>query len=304
MHRLFAYLATLSLILVWGCVSDPPYEFGDEGDQFVGQTGNNPGTGNVPGMGNNPGMGNTPGTGNMPAQNCIPGQRLGTCSICDANGQPSVPPSDMSCPTYQCGNGYELVTEGDNEVCYSSGAGMPACVAIGQCQTEQEFCANTQRMQVLSMPRDPCRRLSGCSGSTPPTVEQDGNLGETCNGTGVCQARNDNLIAECTVSIPARCNFGQASDARFFCENGAGVSGNRNYCTYFVAPQDGSSTRCIDFCQSLGLDICDQSVEECCWNNATESTCETSGGVNCEVNPCDSAEGCRDQICRCFEAEP
>lgn len=243
--------------------------------------------------------------GNTPGQNCIPGQRLGTCSVCDANGQPSVPPTDMACPTYQCGNGYELVTEGDNQVCYSSGAGAPqSCVAMGQCQTEQQFCSNTQRTQVLSMPRDPCRRLVGCTGTVQPSIEQDGNLGETCNGSGVCQARNDNLIAECSVQIPAYCNFGQATDARFFCENGAGQSGGRNYCTYFVAPQDGSSVRCIDFCGDLGLEICDQSVEECCWNNATESTCETSGGVNCEVEPCGSAEGCRDQICRCFEPMP
>lgn len=286
------------------CVSDPPYEFGDEGDQFVGQSGNVPGTGNAPGTGNTPGTGNNPGTGNMPAQTCIPGQRLGTCSICDANGQASVPPNDMACPSYQCGGGYELVTEGNNQVCYSSAAGMTACVALGQCQTEQEYCATAQRTQVETIPLDPCRQISGCFGNTPPSIQQSLSLGETCNGNGTCQARNDRFVAECSVQIPAYCNFSQATDARFFCENGAGVSGNQNYCTYFVAPRDGSSRRCIDFCESLGLEICDQTVQECCWNNANESDCETSGGVNCEVNPCDSPDGCRDQICRCFEPMP
>ena len=307
MRIILCFGTTLLLLLSLACVSDPAYQFGDEGDQFIGQTGNNQGTGNFPGNGNNTGMANNPGTGNTPGgmgQTCIPGQRLGTCSICNANGQPSVPPSDESCPVYDCGGGYELITEGNDDVCYATSAGMTGCIAMGQCQTQQEYCANAQRMAIERIPQDPCRRINGCSGNIAPSIEQSVSLGDACNGSGVCQARNDRLIAECSIQIPGYCNFGQATNARFFCEQGAGQSAGQNYCTYFVAPPDGSSTRCVDFCSSLGLEICDQTVQECCWNNATESTCETSGGVNCEVNPCDSADGCRDQICRCFVPLP
>ena len=150
------------------------------------------------------------------------------------------------------------------------------------------------------MPKDPCRRLSGCSGTTPPTIEQYGNLGDTCNGTGLCQARNDNLVAECTISIPARCNFGQATDARFFCENGAGVSGNRRYCVLWRRPMARQRDVSIS-AKVLGL----RSVIKASRNAAGTMRPHLPVkhlAVSIVNRTRVFSEGCRDQICRCFEA--
>jgi hypothetical protein len=242
--------------------------------------------------------GDTPGGGASSEMMCLPGSRLGICSACDANGQQIVPAMDEACGSYNCGGGYEKVIEGDDEVCYSSGIGVAGCSGLGQCQTEQEFCSNVQRREVLRVPVDPCRRMAGCSGTTPGFIHLRLALDEMCNLLGVCQPRADNLLAECSVQIPARCNYAQATDARLYC--GAGVSGGQDWCEYFVSPSDGSSRRCVDFCEGLGMEICDQTQEECCWNNATESTCDKSGTVSCGVDPCGNADGCGDQICRCF----
>ncbi|MGB0646430.1 MAG: hypothetical protein ACPGQS_04600 [Bradymonadia bacterium] len=303
MFRIHFYLFATVLCL-FSCSDDPfevdagvdPGGYQGDIDAFVGQTGNNPGTGNTPGMGNNPGTGNT--AGNPLA--CTPGARIGTCSVYGPDCQPTTPPpnTEQACGQFTCGGGYEKVIENGQEICYSTGAGFAGCTSVGVCQTEQEFCANATRTVQEQIPADPCRRIAGCSGTTPGTIEQNGSLGDACNGFGICEGRSDNLLAQCSVQIPGRCLFDQATDAKFFCE--AGASGGREYCEYFVAPDDGSRRKCSDFCASLGFEICDQAQEECCWNNATQINCEKQGTVNCSVNPCDNADGCGDQICRCF----
>ena len=88
------------------------------------------------------------------------------------------------------------------------------------------------------------------------------------------------------MQIPAYCNFSQATDARFFCENGAGVSGNQNYCTYLshhvMVRRDGASILRITRRRSR------PNRTRMLLNNANESDCETSGGVNARSIPADS----------------
>ena len=154
-----------------------------------------------------------------------------------------VPPTDMACPAHQCGNGYELVTEGDNRLLLFCAGAPQSCVAMGQCQTEQQFCSTLNGHGAV----DAARSLSSVGrlhrhGTTQHRARWKSC--ETCNER--CrQARNDNLIAECSVQIFAYCNFGQATDARFFVRM-ARVNHDETT-VHIVAPQDGSSVRCIDF---------------------------------------------------------
>ena len=195
-------------------------------------------------------------------------------------------PKRPACTIPDCG-GYEKVEEGDDVVCYQNRPAGSVCSALGQCATPEEYCANVQRIEEERMPLDPCREMSGCVGNTPPSIQQRGNLGSPCNGAGVCQERADTLVAECSVQIPGLCNFDGIDAVKFFCPNdgsgeaGYGESGGRNYCTYFVAPPNNGRTRCVDFCDSLNMDICDQSREQCCWNNAEQSTCLSVSAVPC-----------------------
>ena len=312
---IFIWLS-IPLAFMMGC-SDEPFVL-EQMDAQVGQGGysggNTPGQGATQGTGATTGTGNEPGYGGNPGSGasqgtCVPGMRLGTCSVCGPNGQPSIPPEETACTIPDCG-GYEKVEEGDDVVCYQKRPAGSVCSALGQCATAEEYCANVQRIEAERMPLDPCRELSGCVGNTPPSIQQRGSLGSPCNGAGVCQERPDTLVAECSVQIPGLCNFDGIDAVKFFCPNdgsgeaGYGESGGRNYCTYFVAPPNNGRTRCVDFCESLNMDICDQSREQCCWNNAEQSTCLSVSAVPCEMNPCDDPNGCTDQICRCFERDP
>jgi hypothetical protein len=234
---------------------------------------------------------------------CQPGTRVGPCSLCGPAGQLEMPDDDAQCPVLNCGGGqgqYERIIEGDETICFET-MGAPRlpgrCASLGRCATEQEYCGDSVRMEIARGSTDPCSLMEGCEGIQPPETN---NLpaGTECNRIGICRP-NGNGGSECTVQVPAFCRLDDTPDAKFFCENG--LENGRRYCEYFVEPPNDGRTRCVDFCQSLDMVICDQNAgEQCCWNNSTATNCERVEGIICDGMPCNSIEGCRDMICRCY----
>jgi hypothetical protein len=242
-----------------------------------------------------------PDLGTM-GQQCLAGNRLGLCEECDLDGQPIAAQNDGNCPPIDCTatGQYEQVVEEESVVCYQNGsmARLPGnCIAVGQCATLVEYCGENTRVEALRMPIDPCASMIGCQGNQAPTIQYQ-PIGASCNRTGSCEA-GPNGSARCSLQVPIFCRLGENPAARFFCESG--TEDTKQYCEYFVSPPNGGRTRCIDFCQSLDMEVCDTNQgEQCCWNNANPDNCDRLEGIICAGEPCMSPEGCTDMICRCY----
>ena len=96
--------------------------------------------------------------------------------------------------------------------------------------------------------------MIGCEGIQPPELDTQAP-NTPCNRTGECNAEG-----VCSVQVPSFCRLDETPDAKFYC--GDGLENGERYCEYFVEPPNDGRTRCIDFCQSLGMTICDQSAGE------------------------------------------
>lgn len=300
MHAFIVILISTTLLLLGGCIT------GDEGisntsDALVGVSMFKDGAPPVPPDGFTPPPGDSGpirtdvGIGAP----CQPGTRAGPCSLCGPMGRLEMPDDDAQCPIIDCDGGagaYERVLEDDEVVCYQSMSvpRLPGrCAELGRCATAQDYCGANERVEQLRARVDPCNPMIGCEGIQPPELDTQA-AGTECNRTGEC-----NPDGVCSVQVPAFCRLDDTPDAKFYC--GDGLENGLQYCEYFVEPPNDGRTRCIDFCQSLGMTICDQSAgEQCCWNNSNAENCERVQGIVCDGMPCDSVQGCRDMICRCY----
>ncbi len=188
-------------------------------------------------------MGPTPDPEPVNPDTCdAPGTRIDVCALCNVQGVPEMPESDVECPSIDCGGEevYERVVEGEEEVCYVTRRTPLTgnCRALGECHDDPlTFCGEPMREEVVRYTPDPCLVVMGCQGAEPPLVEPAAP-GAPCNGVGLC-----NVEGECTVS--ADCAGFILQGRSEFCEGGTEVDGSP-YCEFYLEP--GGDIDCNTFC--------------------------------------------------------
>lgn len=222
----------------------------------------------------------TPDAAAPPPMGCQAGESLGLCSVCGADGLPTLPADDPDCPPVNCALAaiYAQAQEEGDTVCTRQTAvpGASRCQALGRCHDDPgAYCQAAGAPMEVARASGPCQQLEGCIGATGPTVT-DQPAGTPCEG-GTCDEAGT-CVADVGCEI-----FQQSPAASQFC--GEGNDGFVDYCEYYVNPPGNERMSCAQFCALQG-EVCIASF------NDTDHDCRRGDPKNC-------AEDFKDHVCRC-----
>jgi hypothetical protein len=195
---------------------------------------------------------------------CTPGTRIGPCALCNLDAVPEMPEDDATCPTLTCGDAesYDRVIEGTEEICFVTRREPPGgrCRVLGECHSDPAtYCGAEMREEVARITPTPCAGMQGCTGPTPPAVDES-RIGAACNTYGIC-----NIEGECTA--PAECATADLFGNSRYCDSSA----NPLYCQFRV---DFGRTSCNQFCSTFGMRCI------AVWNDANNQ-CALAEVINC-----------------------
>lgn len=255
---------------------------GGEGGMIAPPVGGMPGAG---GMGG--GMGGTPPpdppVGGMPPQGCMPGQRLGLCSVCGNDGNPSNPGIDVNCPVECAGFEYTQVDPGDGTIVCNltertATTDMVRCLDQGVCESDPARLCGEPIIQQMAQTMA-CQIMGGCVGEEPPQVMPAPD-GTACGDEGMCVGGACEENDPCDISVfPANTFAGE------FC--GEGMDGVNGWCEWYVDGPGNDDYSCDQFCLDVGMTCL------AAWNNIRGNQgCGHADGWGCNRQA-------DDQICRC-----